>query len=117
MEECVNWDEWLKNKEEQLTSKGYRKYHQNWKSEDFAYWKTFYNNDTKLYMVGVFFYDWRKYPNANLNNNRISVLYECSLILTEDRVDLDISKNIDIEEFEKIAHSFFLSIYPLIKNK
>jgi len=55
------WDDWLQQTEIQLQKLGYRKYYQKLKQEDFAYWKIFYNGSEKIYQIGLYFYDFRKY--------------------------------------------------------
>jgi len=103
--EVKDWNEWLDFVESELFSMGYRKYKQNIKNEDFAYWKNFEN-----YQVGVFFYDFRKYQNAFNVPERIGVQFECMLTNINSRVDLSVSKEITIEEFENISNSFYIGM-------
>ena len=98
----TSWDEWLFETETKLKEIGYRKYVQNHKNEDFCYWKTFKNGEYKIYQIGILFYDFRKYADAN----RIGIMYECR-ILGKDRIDMCVSKNIDLVEFENMAQTFY----------
>lgn len=110
---CTSWDEWLELTELELKDLGYRKYKQNLKNEDFAYWQPFYINGKKVYQIGIFFYDFRKHQQSFNLPERISVQYECMLIDIEDRIDLSVSKNIPLEEFTLMAKSFYdaMSLY------
>lgn len=102
----TDWDSWLLEFETNLKELGYRKYVQNYKNEDFCYWKTFKNGDDKLYQIGVLFYDFRKYAERDPNANRISVMYQC-MLLCDDRIDMDVSKEIDLSEFEAMSKTFY----------
>jgi hypothetical protein len=93
-------DEWLSETETKLKDLGYRRYVQNHKNEDFCYWKTFKKGEDKIYQIGILFYDFRKYAN------RIGIMYEC-MVLGEDRIDMCVSKNIDLVEFEKMSQTFY----------
>lgn len=101
----IDWDKWLIATEDKLYGLGYRKYHKGLKNEDFAYWKTFKDEDKKIYQVGVLFYDFRKYSNLN----KISTQYTC-MLLCDDRIDLDVSKGISITEFEAMVNTFYQSM-------
>lgn len=102
----TSWDEWLSETETKLKELGYRRYVQNHKNEDFCYWKTFKNGDDKLYQIGVLFYDFRKYAEHDPNANRICVMYQC-MLLCNDRIDMDVSKDIDLPEFEAMSKTFY----------
>ncbi len=102
----TSWDEWLSETETKLKEIGYRKYVQNRKNEDFCYWKTFKNGEDKIYQIGILFYDFRKYADRSIYANRIVIMYEC-MILGDDRIDMCVSKNIDLFEFEKMAQTFY----------
>lgn len=102
----TNWDSWLFEFETNLKELGYRKYVQNYKNEDFCYWKTFKNGDDKLYQIGVLFYDFRKYAERDPNANRIAVMYQC-MLLCDARIDMDVSKEIDLSEFEAMSKTFY----------
>lgn len=108
-DEVVNWDSWLLEYENNLKGLGYRKYIQNHKHEDFCYWKTFKDGENKIYQVGVLFYDFRKYPKQTHDTFRISVMYEC-MILCNDRIDMTVSKDIDLPLFELMSESFYRSM-------
>lgn len=102
----TSWDEWLSETETKLKELGYRRYVQNHKNEDFCYWKTFKNGDDKIYQIGVLFYDFRKYAERDPYANRTGIMYEC-MVLGEDRIDMCVSKNIDLVEFENMAKTFY----------
>jgi hypothetical protein len=99
-----DWDAWLMEVEANLSKSGYRRYNQNLRSEDFAYWKTFYKKEKKIYQVGILFYDFRKY--GDLNVHQISVQWQC-ILLCDDRIDLSVSKEIEVAEFEEMAKTFY----------
>jgi len=102
----TSWDEWLSETETKLKELGYRRYVQNHKNEDFCYWKTFKNGEDKIYQTGILFYDLRKYAEVDSYANRIGIMYEC-MFLGEDRIDMCVSKNIDLVEFENMAQTFY----------
>lgn len=104
---CSNsWDEWLSETETKLKEIGYRRYVQNHKNEDFCYFKTFKNGKYKIYQIGILFYDFRKYADRDPYANRIGIMYEC-VVLGKDRIDMCVSKNIDLVEFENMAQTFY----------
>ncbi len=105
----MNWDKWLQDMEQGLVESGYRKYFQNYKNEDFAYWKPISVNGKKAYQVGLLFYDFRKYIDRDPAANKISIQYQC-MILCDDRIDLSVSKDITVKDFEAIAHEFYNSM-------
>jgi hypothetical protein len=105
----TSWDEWLSETETKLKEIGYRKYIQNHKNEDFCYWKTFKNGEDEIYQIGLLFYDFRKYADRDPYANRIGIMYECK-ILCDHRIDLCVSKNIDLVEFENMAKTFYESM-------
>jgi hypothetical protein len=102
----TSWDEWLSETETKLKELGYRRYVQNHKNEDFCFWKTFKNGEDKIYQIGILFYDFRKYADRAPYANRIGIMYEC-MVLGEDRIDMCVSKNIDLVEFENMAQTFY----------
>ena len=102
----TDWDEWLSETETKLKELGYRRYVQNRKDEDFCYWKTFNSGEDKIYQIGLLFYDFRKYSDRDPYANRIGIMYEC-MVLCEDRIDMYVSKNIDLVEFENMAQTFY----------
>lgn len=98
-------DEWLSQMELKLKERGYHRYVQNYKREDFAYWKTFKNGENNIYQIGILFYDWRKYDV--IDSGRIGILYEC-MLCGDGRVDMTVSKDdIDLIEFEKMSKTFY----------
>ena len=105
----TSWDEWLSETETKLKQLGYRRYVQNHKNEDFCYWKTFKNGEDKIYRIGILFYDFRKYADRDPYANRIGIMYEC-MVLGEDRIEMCVSKDVDIEEFENMAQTFYVSM-------
>lgn len=107
----TSWDNWLKTVEKSLVELGYKRYVQHYKSEDFMYWKTFYDGENKAYQVGLAFYDFRQYANRSHHADRISVQFECMLINIESRIDLTVSKDISLSEFESMAKSFYEAMY------
>lgn len=104
-----DWDEWLMLVEERLTILGYRKYNQNLKNEDFAYWKTFRDEGKKAYMVGVNFYDFRKYRTEYNAGNRIGIQYQC-ILLGHDRIEMDVSKHVSLDNFKIMATKFYQAL-------
>jgi hypothetical protein len=103
----TSWEKWLESVERALVELGYRRYVQHFKSEDFIYWKTFYDGEKKAYMVGLAFYDFRKYADRSTHADRISVQFECMLIDIDSRIDLTVSKDIPLAKFESMAKSFY----------
>ena len=85
-----------------LKDKGFRKYNQNHKGEDFAYWKQY---DEK-YQIGLLIYDLRKYPQDDFEK-RVSIAFECMPLEIDGRCDLCVSKDIELHEFEMMADSFY----------
>ena len=95
--------------ETKLKELGYKRYVQNHKNEDFCYWKTFKNGEDKIYQIGILFYDFRKYADRDPYANRIGIMYEC-MVLGEDRIDMCVSKNIGLVEFENMAQTFYVAM-------
>lgn len=107
--DSLNWDEWLEETEAYLKKIGYRKYKQDLKHEDYAYWKKFDG-----YQVGILFYDFRKYQNQFNVSERIGIQFECMLTDIEDRVDLSVCKDILLSDFEAISKEFYNNIKKII---
>lgn len=107
LENSASWDEWLTRAEHALRELGYRKYTQNLKREDFAYWKNFWIDDEKAYQVGLLFYDFRKFGASAY---RISVQFECLFTEIDSRIDLSVSKDIELSEFEEMSVTFYESM-------
>lgn len=102
--EADNWNDWLTKVETKLKELGYKKYVQNFKREDFAYWKTF-----EGYQIGILVYDFRKYDE----NNIVSISFECMLTGLNKRIDLSVSDtNLSLAEFETMAEKFYNTIKP-----
>lgn len=91
----------LQQIETDLIEKGYKKYHQSHRGSTVQYWKTFFG-----YQVGVLIYDFSKYKDSAPS----SILYECMFIGINDRIDLTVKKDIDIEAFEEMSKHFYKSI-------
>lgn len=106
------WDEWLNATEIILRDCGYTKYNQRLKHEDFAYWKTFYNKkNAKIYHIGLFFYDHRKYIETDPHATNISVMLVCYHLNIDHRLDLTFSgKPISLNDFEEMAVTFHNSM-------
>ena len=103
-------DKELLELEKSLKEKGYRKFVQNYKSEDFAYWKSVNDKDgNKLFTIGLLFYDWREHQHKFNIPETIGIQYEC-MTIGEDRIDMSVSKDITIEQFELMCNDFYESI-------
>jgi len=111
----IDWNNWLVDFENNLKELGYIKYYQKHRNEDFCYWKTFKNGEDKTYQVGVLFYDFRKYSDRDSSSNRIGIMYQC-MLLCDDRIDMDVSKDIDLPEFELMAKQFYDSMSKFINK-
>jgi len=98
----TDWAKYLENLDTFLKEKGFKKYNQNHKREDFAYWKQY---DEK-YQIGLLIYDWRKCPQHNFYK-RVSIAFECMPLGIDGRCDLCVSKDIELHEFEMMADSFY----------
>jgi len=107
----TDWDKYLEYLDSFLKGKGFIKYAQNYKREDFTYWKQY---DEK-YQIGLLIYDWRKYPQYKLEK-KVSISFECMLLGIDERCDLCVSKDIELHEFEMIADSFYNSISNIYKK-
>ena len=95
----------------ELVNLGYRKYKQDVKNEDFAYWKSFERDENRQngYSVGLFFYDLSKYHQFTQKEN-ISCSLEFMLGNNEkvDRLDITISDDkITLKQFEAFCKKFF----------
>jgi len=106
----TSWDNWLEITENHLSERGYKKYTQNRHGEDFTYWKTFRVNAKKAYQVGVRFYDFRKFAHTNVECDRIGVQFDCMHIGISSRIDLNVSKDIPVEEFEDMSRDFYVAM-------
>ena len=112
----TSWDEWLSETETKLKEIGYKRYVQNHKNEDFCYWKTFKNGEDKIYQISILFYDFRKYADRDPYANRIGIMYEC-MVLGDDRIDMCVSKNIDLVEFENMAQTFYKAMSQYYRQR
>ena len=98
----TDWAKYLEDLDNFLKDKGFRKYNQNHKREDLAYWKQY---DEK-YQIGLLIYDWRKYPQHNFEK-RVSIAFECMLLDIDGKCDLCVDKDIELYDFEMMADSFY----------
>lgn len=103
--------ETLKIFEQKLLDKGYIKYKQNYRREDYMYWKGFSKNKNKgkSYSIGFAIYDWSKYPQFKEKEN-ISVSFHFLLGNNHnlDRLDIDIMDDkMTIEEVELFGEEFY----------
>jgi hypothetical protein len=94
--------QYLNELDKYLTELGFKKYHQNHKQEDFAYWKKY---DDK-YQIGLLVYDFTKYDQYNLKK-KVRIQFEAMPIDINGRCDLTVSKEIELPEFEKMAKVFY----------
>ncbi len=113
--DAASWDEWLEITEHSLKEMGYKKFNQKLSEEDFAYWKVFKANGQALYQVGVFFYDFRNNSRALKIPERIGVQFKCMFCDIDDRIEMTVSKNIILEEFEKMSYDFYTGMSPYAK--
>lgn len=104
-----------------LEELGYKRYKQNFKSEEFAYWKSAHDHvdddGDKIvkYTHGFLFYDHGKYPGVpKLDHWGVEPHMLVGNTFAEkmglSRCDLAISlwrKDIDIQSFEKMCEDFF----------
>lgn len=106
------WDEWLEFANEELLKKGYSKFVSHSENNcDFYYAKTIKNNEQiKEYQLLIKFYDFR--PFAVMGNdgaNRIGIMFVCSPFC-DSRIDLEVSKDISVKNFEEMAEHFYISM-------
>jgi hypothetical protein len=93
----------LENIDAHLKELGYRKYNQKLKHEDFAYWKTYKDNEGKeLYQIGLLVYDFRRFEPKH----GVSVQFEC-VLYCDERIDLTVSDDITLEKFEAMSEDFY----------
>lgn len=110
----TDWKQYLNELHEYLTELGFRKYIQNHKREDFAYWKIYDNK----YQIGLLVYDFTKYGGKHDLNNKVSIQFEAMPIDISGRCDLSVSKEIELPEFEKMAKGFYEAMIEYcIKNQ
>jgi hypothetical protein len=109
----LEWNEWSLKIEKELIKIGYTKYFQNYKREDFSFWKPIIENGKKIFQIGILFYDFRKHNPQDPMAKRIGVQFEC-LLINENRIDLSVSKDISVKEFETMCYSFYESMKKYI---
>jgi hypothetical protein len=101
--------------ENKLIEKGYTKYIQHYKNEDYMYWKSFdriYTDDGEKYggySVGYSFYDWSKYPQfTEPETCSIGKEFMLGTDIGFDRLDISITdRDMTIEEFEEFCANFY----------
>lgn len=109
----VDWDKYLIDIDKEFKIKGYKKFNQNYKSEDYSYWKTVKDEDgNKLYQVGLLIYDFRKY----VGRHHISIAY-CCILFSEGRIELNVSEKINVDKFEEMALYFYQTMANYINIK
>lgn len=101
------WNEWLESTEKFLKERNYTRYNQNYKNEDFAYWKSFYQEDKKIYQIGLLFYDFRKFADRHSSADKISIQFECIILDIDASVRFCICDDLTIEKFEEMANKFY----------
>lgn len=113
----TDWDKWLTLVEGELKSRGYRRYNERMKNQDFTYWKVFKDSDgTSLYQCGLHFYDFRKYIHRDPMANRIGVEFDCMIIGDDGRNHLVMGKELSVDVFEEISAKFFSMMEQYIKR-
>lgn len=106
----TNWDQYLNDIDLFLKSEGFEKYKQNYKREDFAYWKKYDG-----YQIGLLIYDFRKYPLHD-SNKKIMISFECMMLNLDSRCDLSVSSEISLSDFENMAKTFYNAMIDFYKN-
>lgn len=109
----LDWNDWLFRMESELKKMRYDKYFQNYKREDFSFWKIIEQDNKKIYQIGVLFYDFRRYNKNDPMANRVGVQYEC-MIMCPDRIDLSVSKDMLLTDFEIMCYEFYQSMKKFI---
>jgi len=97
--------------EDFLKQRGYIKYVQNFKNEDYLYWKSFERIERGKggYSVGFAFYDFSKYSQFR-EHNPISISLEFMIGVNPDidRLDITISDDrFSVERFESFCKKFY----------
>ena len=102
--------------EDSLINRGYKKYKQNYRREDYMYWKSFERDEDnrKGYSVGFAFYDWNKYPQySEFETYSVALHFLLGNDLGIDRLDVDITDDkMTVEEFEEFCaelYKFYLT--------
>ena len=98
----IDWTKYLIDLDMFLKGKDFKKYNQNHKRETFAYWKIY---DEK-YQIGLLVYDLRDYPLPSAER-KVSIAFECMPLNIDGRCDLCVSKDIELNDFEMMADSFY----------
>jgi len=95
-----DWDKYLSDIDSYLRNLGFRKYDQKHKGEDFAYWENYDG-----YSIGILVYDFRKYEAVP--HKIVSLQFECMINDIDCRIDLTVSKSIELPEFEAMSKDFY----------
>ena len=98
-----------------LLERGYRKFKQNFRNEDYMYWKNFeriYTDDGHKhggYSIGFAFYDWSKYPQYTEElNMSVSLHFLLGTDQGVDRLDIDITDDdMTVEDLEIFGAEFY----------
>jgi hypothetical protein len=94
-----------------LLERGYRKYKQNFRSEDYMYWKGFERDEdgNSSYSIGFAFYDWSKYPQFTEENTMsVSLHFLLGNDQGVDRLDIDITDDdMTVEGLELFGAEFY----------
>ena len=116
--QCSDWALWLSEAEEILRSRGYKKYYQKLKLEDFAYWKTFRVGNKKVYQLGFFFYDWRKYGGDHNTPMRIGVQAHVQFINIEGNLEMSVqTDSMSLDYVEKMAETFYTRMKDFVPRR
>lgn len=113
--EIQDWDEWLSATEAKLKESGYGRYVQNHKNEDFAYWKTMKNGEEVTHQIGILFYDSRKYKDVDPFSDKIGIQFETMFCRIDHRIDMCVSKDITLAEYEEMSEHFYNSMLKFAK--
>lgn len=116
MRAMYTWGEWLTETEKGLKYLGYSRFEQEYKDEDFTYWKVFYSGDERIYQIGISFYDFRKHTNKLSLPNRIGVEYECMILNLDTRVCLTMGSSLTLPDFETMSMEFYDLMKPKFEN-
>lgn len=111
-----NWKEWQTSIESKLQKNGYKKIGNSYKNEDFGFWKTVYDGDKKAYQLALLFFDFTKYNSNDIYAHRIGIQFE-ALLIGDARVDLSISNNLSLAEFEEAGHDFYITMKSYINER
>jgi len=105
-----DFDEILKQWESEAKSKGYTKYIQHWRGQDYSYGKNFNG-----YSVSMLIYNYRKY---NIDADNVARMFVCLLKHPEKRIDLVVSdEEMTLEKFENMSKEFYENFGKYFKDE